>query len=126
MYYYLFIYLLKLKRLSGRLIVQYMVQLKVKYKLLKTEEFEDWLDEQPSRSRIQIADRLDKIKDEGYFGDHKEVRDNIWELRWKNGRRIYYSLIPIEQVLLLIGGNKNGQTKAINQAEKIYEEWVDD
>lgn len=98
----------------------------MKYKLLKTEEYDDWLEEQPARSRVQIADRLDKIKDEGYFGDYKNVRDNVWELRWKNGRRIYYSFIPVEQVLLLIGGNKNGQTKDINQAEKIYKEWIDD
>lgn len=77
-------------------------------------------------NRVQIADRLDKIKEEGYFGDYRRVRDNIWELRWKSGRRIYYSFIPTEQVLLLIGGNKNGQTKGINQAEKICKEWIDD
>lgn len=98
----------------------------MKYKLLKTEEFDEWLNEQSPKSRVQIADRLDKVKDEGYFGDHKDVRENIWELRWKNGRRVYYALIPVEHVLLLIGGNKNGQTKDINQAEKIYKEWVDD
>lgn len=98
----------------------------MKYRLLETEEFGDWLDEQTARSRIQIADRLDKIRAEGYFGDHKNVRENVWELKWKNGRRVYYALIPIEQVLLLIGGNKNGQTKAINQAEKIYKAWIDD
>lgn len=98
----------------------------MKNELFQTEEFEDWLNEQPARSRIQIADRLNKIKVEGYFGDHKWLRDNIWELRWKNGRRVYYSLIPINQILLLIGGNKNGQTKDINQAEKIYREWVND
>lgn len=98
----------------------------MKYKILGTDEFDEWRSEQPARSRIQIADRLDRIKDEGYFGDHKWLRDNIWELRWKNGRRIYYSLIHSEQVLLLIGGNKNGQTKDINKAEKIYKEWVDD
>jgi putative component of toxin-antitoxin plasmid stabilization module len=35
-------------------------------------------------------------------------------------------LIPVSQVLLLLGGNKNGQTKDIKQAEKIYKEWVYD
>ena len=98
----------------------------MKNELFATEDFKDWLNEQPARSRIQIADRLDKIRDEDYFGDHKWLRGNIWELRWKNGRRIYYSLIPVAQVLLLIGGNKNGQSKDINQAEKIYNEWVYD
>lgn len=98
----------------------------MKYKILATDEFDDWLEEETARSRVQIADRLDKIKDEGYFGDHKKVGNHVWELRWKNGRRIYYSLIPEEQLLLLIGGNKNGQTKDINYAEKIRREWIDD
>ena len=98
----------------------------MKLKILKTDEFEEWLEEEPAKSRVQIAKRIGKIKEDGYFGDHKQVRDHIWELRWDNGRRIYYSLIPISQVLLLLGGNKNGQTKNINQAEKIYKDWVYD
>lgn len=98
----------------------------MKYQILETEEFADWFKEQTAKSQLQIAKRLDKVKDEGHFGDHKSVRDNIWELRWQNGRRVYYTMIPIDQVLVLIGGNKNGQTKTINQAEKIYGEWVDD
>ena len=80
------VYLLKLKSLSGRLIVQCMVQLKmkpIKYKLLKTEEFDEWLNEQSPKSRVQIADRLERVQDEGYFGDHKDVRENIWKCAGK-------------------------------------------
>jgi putative addiction module killer protein len=81
----------------------------------------------PSSAReIAIAKRIEHIKEEGHFGDHKQVRDRICELRWDNGRRIYYALIPVSQVLLLLGGNKNGQSKDINKAEKIYKEWVYD
>lgn len=100
--------------------------MKMKYKILVTEEFEEWLEEGPAKARVQIAKRIENIQEEGYFGDHKQVRDRVWELRWENGRRIYYSLIPTSQVLLLLGGNKNGQTKDINQAEKIYKDWVYD
>lgn len=60
----------------------------MKYRIFITDEFGEWLDEEPARSQVQVADRLDKVKAEGYFGDHKRVRENIWELRWKNGRRI--------------------------------------
>lgn len=98
----------------------------MKHKVLMTDEFEKWLEGETARSRVQIAKRISNIKEEGYFGDHKLVRERIWELRWENGRRIYYSLIPVSQVLSLIGGNKNGQTKDINEAEKIYKEWVYD
>ncbi len=98
----------------------------MKHKIHATDEFVDWLGEETAKSRVQIAKRINNIKEEGHFGDHKQVRDHVWELRWDNGRRIYYSLIPVSQVLLLLGGNKNGQTKDINQAEKIYKEWVYD
>lgn len=89
-----------------------------------TGEYIDWRNQQAPKHRLQISSRLEKIKDEGYFGDHKSVGDNIFELRWKNGRRIYYTLIPTRHVLLLLGGNKNGQNKDIKEAEKIYHEWT--
>lgn len=98
--------------------------MKMKYLIEATEEYLEWRNEQTAKSRLQIASRLDKIENEGYFGDHKPVGDNIFELRWRNGRRIYYALIPARQVLLLLGGNKNGQGKNIREAEKIYYEWT--
>ena len=82
-----------------------------------------------TKEQAQIEARLYRIKAFDHFGDCKYLEGTnhaILELRWKNGRRIYYSLIPEEEVLLLLGGNKNGQTKDINKAEKIYKEWVDD
>ena len=63
------------------------------------------------------------IQVDGYFGDHKEVDEkiDIWELKWKNGRRVYYAYIPEEKILLLLGGNKNGQSKDIAKAKRILE-----
>ncbi|MGB7127846.1 MAG: type II toxin-antitoxin system RelE/ParE family toxin [Candidatus Rhabdochlamydia sp.] len=68
------------------------------------------------------------IKYDGYFGDHKsisyyeksELKDKVWELRWKDGRRIYYAYIPEKKILLLLGGNKNGQNKDVSKAKTIY------
>jgi putative addiction module killer protein len=100
--------------------------MKMRNKVLVTDVFEEWLQQESAKSRVQIAKRIENILKEGHFGDHKQVRDHIWELRWENGRRIYYSLVPISQILLLLGGNKNGQSKDIHQAEKIYKEWVND
>jgi putative addiction module killer protein len=98
----------------------------MKYILFETDEYDDWLADETARSKLQIEDRLEKIRSEGYFGDQKLVRDRIWELCRANGRRVYYALVPPLQVLLLLGGNKNGQTKDINKAEKIYKEWIND
>jgi len=46
------------------------------------------------------------------------------ELKWKNGRRVYYADIPEKKILLLLGGNKNGQDKDIRQAKKIFNKHV--
>ncbi len=89
------------------------------YTIYNTPEYDEWLDKQPAKSQVQIRQRISHIQDDGYFGDHKDVEDNVWELKWKNGRRIYYAYIPEKKILLLLGGNKNGQDKDIHQAKKI-------
>lgn len=74
---------------------------------------------------MQINKKLSMIKYDGYFGDHKlvssyekgESKDKVWELRWNDGRRIYYAYIQEKKILLLLGGNKNGQNKDVSKAK---------
>ena len=94
------------------------------YTIYNAPEYDDWLEDQPARSQVQIRERISRIQDEGYFGDHKDVNDGVWELRWKNGRRVYYTYIPEKKILLLLGGNKNGQDKDIRQAKKIFQKHI--
>lgn len=94
------------------------------YTIYNTLEYDDWLSEQPAKSQVQIRQSISHIQDDGYFGDHKDLDDSVWELRWKNGRRIYYAYIPVKKILLLLGGNKNGQDKDIRQAKKILYKYV--
>jgi putative addiction module killer protein len=96
------------------------------YQICRVPEFRDWMDEQNEKTKIQVDDRLSRIQDEGHFGDHKSVSEShaIWELRWKNGRRVYYAYILEKQVLVLLGGNKNGQDKDINKAKSLYKKYT--
>ena len=72
--------------------------------------------------------RLAMIKHDGYFGDHKSIsfyekgdlKDKVWELRWNDGRRVYYAYIPEKKILLLLGGNKNGQGKDVIKTKALY------
>lgn len=89
------------------------------FKIYNTPEYDDWLSEQGAKSQVQIRQRISHIQDDGYFGDHKDVNGGVWELRWKNGRRVYYAYIPESKILLLLRGNKNGQDKDIRQAKNI-------
>ncbi len=99
-----------------------------RYRILQTPEFSEWINNEPPRSQVQINKRLSMIKYEEYFGDHKsisfyekgELKDKVWELRWNDGRRIYYAYIPEKKILLLLGGNKNGQSKDVSKAKTIY------
>lgn len=100
------------------------------YRLLQTEEFEDWLDQETARSQYQIDMRLARIKFDGHFGtinnvsknDKGSTRNRVWELKFNDGRRIYYASFPEQNILLILGGNKNGQTKDITKAKSLFVE----
>lgn len=96
------------------------------YRIIKTPEFHEWFIRETPKSKVQIESRLSKIEIEGYFGETKELDNEIFELKWKNGRRVYFAYIPESKVLLLLGGNKNGQSKDIHQAKKIYKKHTQD
>lgn len=51
------------------------------YTIYNTQEYGKWLNDQPAKSQVQILDRISHIQDEGYFGDHKNVNNHVWELR---------------------------------------------
>lgn len=90
----------------------------MQYIIYETEEYSDWLKTQTLKSRRQILNRISKIENEGYFGHTKEVED-IWELKFNDGRRVYYVILSDSKVILLLGGNKNGQDKDIKKASSI-------
>lgn len=96
------------------------------YKFLQTHEYLKWLQSQTEKEKTQIDHRLSNIQYEDHFGDHKFVGDEkrkVWELRWKNGRRVYFSYIPERNILLLLGGNKNGQDKDIKKAKSLLQKY---
>jgi putative addiction module killer protein len=92
------------------------------FRIFVTPEYIEWLQGQSMKDQYQIEHRIKLIELEGYFGDHKSVSndDTVWELKWKGGRRIYYAYVPEQNILLLLGGNKNGQNKDINKAKNIF------
>lgn len=96
-----------------------------RYTLYETDEYLEWLNTQTLKSRKQIQSRIVKIEYEGYFGHHKYLTsEDLWELKFNDGRRIYYVIVPESNVILLLGGNKNGQTKDIKEASNILRKLV--
>lgn len=91
-------------------------------KIQRTPEFKEWFDIQTEKSKAQIDARLKNIELYEHFGDYKSLGEQLLELRWKNGRRVYYTIIKEEIVtLILLGGVKNVQQKNIKTARQILE-----
>ena len=89
-------------------------------KIERTPEFKAWFDRQPEKAKAQIDARLKIIELHDYFGDHKSLGESLLELRWKSGRRVYYTLVMKEVLaLVLLGGLKNAQKKDIEKARRI-------
>lgn len=61
----------------------------------------------------------------GHFGTVNDVGNDILELKWQNGRRIYYAHLVDLKIILLLGGNKNGQNYDISQAKKILGKYTE-
>ncbi len=94
-------------------------------KISKTQEFEKWFKNESCKSQGQIIARLTRIKVYNHFGDYKLLRSDLSELRWKSGRRIYFTIYQNKDkiVLLLLGGYKNGQNKDIKKAKSLIKKY---
>lgn len=88
---------------------------------LKLLEFAAWYDAQPVKIKAQIDSRLEKIRDFGHYGHVKKLTSLLFEIKFNNGNRIYCTekIIDGKVVILILGGNKNGQEKDIKKAQKV-------
>ncbi len=91
--------------------------------LLKLKDFTTWYDSQTAKIRAQIDSRLEKIRDFGHYGHVKKLSPVLFEIKFNNGNRIYYTekIIDGKALILILGGNKNGQDKDIKKAQKDAE-----
>lgn len=95
------------------------------YTIETTQAFENWLRKvNDNKTRYRLDARFDRITD-GQFGDHKEITQGLFELRFffGGGLRVYYTVGDHQVVLLLAGDDKDSQVKdikkAINWLEKL-------
>jgi putative addiction module killer protein len=94
----------------------------------RTDEFEEWLDSLTIKEQAQVDARLQRIEEYGHFGDAKDLGEGLAELRWPNGRRVYFTRVVDDRgklVLVLLGGLKNAQKKDIQQARLLVRKYAD-
>ncbi|MBO6086264.1 MAG: type II toxin-antitoxin system RelE/ParE family toxin [Acetobacter sp.] len=97
-----------------------------RYHIERTKTFKKWFTKlRDQRAYACVQKRIDLLKEEGYFGDHKSLGGGISELRidYGPGYRVYYIERNGMIILLLAGGDKSTQDKDIAKARKLAQEW---
>lgn len=91
----------------------------------KTEEFDKWYRSLAPTLRTRIDARLDNIGALGYFGESRSLGNGLFELKWKNAMRVYYSRKKIREidVIVLWGGFKGSQEGDIAKVRKLKERY---
>jgi putative addiction module killer protein len=91
----------------------------MRYEIYSMPQYEEWFEKQTLKSKFQIEKRLSNIKSDGHFGHIRDLGDGLAELKFNDGRRVYYTVVPVKKVILLLGGSKNGQDSDIHKAKNI-------
>jgi putative addiction module killer protein len=89
--------------------------------LFKTTEYIEWFESQNEKTQYIIQSRLKRIVEEKHWGFINKF-DGLIELKWTSGIRIYTAKVNDLTVVILLGGNKNGQSKDIKKAKKLLKE----
>ena len=84
----------------------------------------EWLDSLDNITRKRINQRILRIE-EGNFGNFKKLSDDISELRFTFGKgyRVYYTEENNKIILLINGGDKSKQSKDIEKAQELLNQW---
>ena len=74
------------------------------------------------KAKATTVFRIQKIENDGHFGDCKPVGDGIRELRVNlaKGYRVYFKEKGGKIIILLIGGDKSSQQKDIEKSKEIW------
>lgn len=92
------------------------------YFIEKTVEFDKWMRKlKDLRAKSKILFRIQKIENDGHFGDCEPVGDGVFELKinYAKGYRVYFSEKDGKIIILLVGGDKSTQQKDIEKAKGI-------
>ena len=82
----------------------------------------EWYNSLDKGLRLIVDKRLSKVE-RGLYGNNKRLSEELYELKFDNGLRIYYTEKEDMIVILLTGGNKSKQSKDIEIATKYLNEY---
>ena len=84
--------------------------------------FEEWLNKLDNTQKAKVLVRLERLK-LGLYGNCKTISNELKELKFESGLRIYFYEENDIIVILLNGGNKQRQSKDIEVAKKYIQDY---
>ncbi|HEY0682942.1 MAG TPA: type II toxin-antitoxin system RelE/ParE family toxin [Steroidobacter sp.] len=96
-----------------------------RFKVFRSGAFDRWLrDLRDRHARLRVHTRIDRLAG-GNPGDAHSVGDGVSELRIDcgPGYRVYFMRRGVDAVVLLCGGDKSTQSRDIERAMAIAEDW---
>ena len=96
-------------------------------KIYKTTEgkepYREWFLKLDNSQKVSVLARLKRVE-LGNFGFHKKLSENISELKFDNGLRIYFTELDKIIILLLSGGGKKRQSNDISKAQEYFDDYI--
>jgi len=95
------------------------------WEVVSTDIFDKWLRMLKDRQgKLRILERIDRLA-HGNPGDVKPVGRGVSELRltYGPGYRVYYLQDGDRLILLLCGGDKSTQSRDVEKAHQLADEW---
>ncbi len=89
-------------------------------RLYESSEFKNWMRMLDGWIYDRVRSRLDHLE-EGHPGDSRSLGGGLFELKWRNGMRVYYTLKRIGNIdsIILYGGFKGTQHGDIEKARAL-------
>lgn len=95
------------------------------FEIFQSETFFQWLSSLRDRNaRVRIQARIDRMAT-GNLGDVSPIGEGLSEARifYGPGYRLYFKQQGKVVIVLLCGGDKSTQSRDIEQAKEIAQEW---
>jgi putative addiction module killer protein len=89
------------------------------------EPFQEWRKDLRDKVTLARIDRRLEHLTQGHYGDHKNVGEGVYELRFffGSGYRVYFAEDGDTIVVLLLGGDKGSQNKDIAKAQGYWQDY---
>lgn len=84
--------------------------------------FDEWFKTLDNSLKAKVLIRIERLK-HGVYGQHRNLKKGISELKFITGERIYFAEENNTIVILLTAGNKQRQENDIKAAEKYLQDY---